>query len=192
MITKDHPIYKSMVARATDAVNALWEDFAETKETLTPDNDRFLSVGELGDQFVFYFEHKSTCLAVNYSNHSAEILERLRNINEWENIIPALTIKVISDTEVFFGSAILEALNADFEIKQTFTKAYQGDFISPPFDKVNICSTRTITDLPKEQAIVLLTALQLIGYLTDVEISSIINVQTDEDIIDIIFGTKEN
>lgn len=188
MFNKDHEYYKAMVIRSHEAVAALWENYADTKEALTCDHPSYLTFGAKGLDVLFYFEFQSTTISVNYDRQPAEILERLRSIDQWENLIPPLILKVVSAAEEFFGSEVMEKYDTAFNIKTTFTKAYTGDFEINPFDKLILSCGITITDLPPEDAVELLTIIQMIAFLADVELSKIIHVEADPEEFDFIFG----
>lgn len=189
MMSKESTAYQMIIHRSHSAINALWEDYEDTAETLTEKNNQFIRYDTPNDPVSFFFEHKSTSLAVNYQFQAAETLSALRGIKNWENIIPPLVVKCMNGAEQFFGAEVMEKYEEAFEIKTTFTNANTKDFDVNPFDHLHVSIGMTITSLSANDAVELLCILQYIAFLADQELASIVKLaNNDAGGYDFIFG----
>lgn len=188
MMTHDGPLYQSIVERAQLAVAAIWEDFQNSKEALTIDHPTFLQYSALEDPVSFYFEFESTTITVAYAKQPQVALQVLRDIKTWENIIPALTVKMISAAETFFGKEALNKFETPWELKTTFTNANTDFFPENPFDKVILATALTITDLTEEDAVELLTIIQYMTCVVHEELYAMVRATHADMDVDFIFG----
>lgn len=172
MMTLTPEIVQGMNKVALDVVSELTNNAEYLAEVCAEESTDFALFGSHagGDRLEWYFEFESTSLSIDYNKAPPEVLARILMLPQLQERVPVMLGEALLEVRKMIGDELLEALNTTFEAKFQFTAANQEFFGDhPPFNKIHVICNTTIIDLDEEAKVRLLTVMQMIAFMLDLQ-----------------------